>query len=171
MRAWQAGLVVVASAGNRGPDAMTVGVPGNVPYVITAGAMTDSYTPEVVTDDQLASFSSAGSYRRRVRQARYRCARRSHSSHDGQVVRPGTGITEIFRQKGLLHHVGDLAVDRAREWHRRIDASARSTRSRSDDVKCRLMASARPAVADERGPRIQHLPARCRDGERLRRCL
>ena len=30
MRAWQAGIVVVASAGNTGPDPMTVGVPGNV---------------------------------------------------------------------------------------------------------------------------------------------
>ena len=44
MRAWQAGIVVVASAGNTGPDAMTIGVPGNVPYVITVGAMSDNYT-------------------------------------------------------------------------------------------------------------------------------
>ena len=35
---------VVASAGNTGPDPMTVGVPGNVPYVITAGAMSDNFT-------------------------------------------------------------------------------------------------------------------------------
>jgi serine protease AprX len=60
MRAWQAGIVVVASAGNAGPDAMTVGVPGNVPYVVTVGAMTDSNTPALSTDDKLASFSSAG---------------------------------------------------------------------------------------------------------------
>ena len=40
MAAWKAGIVVVASAGNSGPGAMTVGVPGNVPYVITVGAMT-----------------------------------------------------------------------------------------------------------------------------------
>jgi subtilisin family serine protease len=38
MLLWQAGIVVVTSAGNRGPDAMTIGVPGNVPYVITVGA-------------------------------------------------------------------------------------------------------------------------------------
>ena len=31
MAAWQAGIVVVASAGNTGPDPMTIGVPGNVP--------------------------------------------------------------------------------------------------------------------------------------------
>jgi serine protease AprX len=60
MAAWRAGIVVVASAGNRGPSAMTIGVPGNVPYVVTVGAMTDNYTPEDPTDDILASFSSAG---------------------------------------------------------------------------------------------------------------
>lgn len=60
MKAWQAGIVVVASAGNKGPGPMTVGVPGNVPYIITAGAMTDSYTKSLTADDKLASFSSAG---------------------------------------------------------------------------------------------------------------
>ena len=60
MAAWQAGIVVVASAGNTGPGAMTVGVPGNVPYVITVGAMTDNFTPEDPSDDRLTSFSSAG---------------------------------------------------------------------------------------------------------------
>ena len=60
MAAWQAGIVVVVSAGNTGPEAMTIGAPGNVPYVITVGAMTDNYTPEDLSDDRLASFSSAG---------------------------------------------------------------------------------------------------------------
>jgi len=59
MAAWQSGIVVVASAGNKGPDPMTIGVPGNVPYVITVGAMTDSVTPIDWTDDALASFSAA----------------------------------------------------------------------------------------------------------------
>ncbi len=60
MEAWRAGIVVVASAGNRGPSAMTIGVPGNIPYIITVGAMTDNYTPADGSDDYLASFSSAG---------------------------------------------------------------------------------------------------------------
>ena len=42
MRAWQAGIVVVAAAGNSGPNPMTIGVPGNVPYVITVGAMANN---------------------------------------------------------------------------------------------------------------------------------
>ena len=60
MRVWQAGIVVVASAGNTGPFAMTIGVPGNVPYVITVGALTDRYTPDNRGDDRLTWFSAAG---------------------------------------------------------------------------------------------------------------
>lgn len=39
---------------------MTIGVPGNLPYVITVGAMSDNYTPTKPQDDILASFSSTG---------------------------------------------------------------------------------------------------------------
>ena len=60
MAAWSAGIVVVAAAGNDGPGAMTISVPGNNPYAITAGAFTDAYTPLNFADDYLASFSSAG---------------------------------------------------------------------------------------------------------------
>lgn len=60
MKAWQAGIVVVASAGNSGPEPMTIGVPGNVPYIITVGAMTDAYTTSSNDDDVVATFSSAG---------------------------------------------------------------------------------------------------------------
>jgi serine protease AprX len=60
MAAWSAGIVVVVSAGNEGPAAMTIDIPGNVPYVITVGALTDNYTPYDSSDDRLASFSSTG---------------------------------------------------------------------------------------------------------------
>ena len=60
MAAWRAGIVVVAASGNEGPDPMTVDVPGNVPYVVTVGALTDNYTPYDGSDDRLASFSSTG---------------------------------------------------------------------------------------------------------------
>ena len=60
MTAWQNGIFVVAAAGNRGPDPMTIGVPGNVPYVMTVGATSDNYTPADISDDVLVSFSSAG---------------------------------------------------------------------------------------------------------------
>lgn len=60
MKAWEAGVVVVASAGNNGSAPMTIGVPGNIPYIITVGAITDNYTETNFYDDKLASFSAAG---------------------------------------------------------------------------------------------------------------
>ena len=60
MRAWHAGIVVVTSAGNRGPAPMTIGVPGNTPYVITVGALSDNRTPGTRSDDFVTRFSSAG---------------------------------------------------------------------------------------------------------------
>ncbi|WP_293751972.1 S8 family serine peptidase [uncultured Paraglaciecola sp.] len=47
MKLWNAGVVVVTSAGNSGSDYGSITVPGNNPYVITVGAITDSYTPYV----------------------------------------------------------------------------------------------------------------------------
>jgi hypothetical protein len=37
--AWAAGIVVVAAAGNEGPEPETITVPGNDPYMITVGAV------------------------------------------------------------------------------------------------------------------------------------
>jgi len=59
MRAWQAGITVVAAAGNGGPTAGTITVPGNVPYVITTGAIKSGrYTTS--GSDELATYSGRG---------------------------------------------------------------------------------------------------------------
>ena len=65
-RAWNAGIVVVAAAGNRGrsdpndpnspPAYMTIDSPGNDPYVITVGA-TNTHSTMSTTDDTMTSFS------------------------------------------------------------------------------------------------------------------
>ncbi len=60
MAAWKAGIVVVVSAGNTGPDPLSIGVPGNTPYVITVGAFTDARTPGDFGDDYIPPFSAAG---------------------------------------------------------------------------------------------------------------
>ncbi len=60
MAAWRAGIVVVASAGNGGPAPMSIGVPGNTPYIITVGAFTDNYTPNNFGDDYMPPFSAVG---------------------------------------------------------------------------------------------------------------
>lgn len=58
-KAWQAGIVVCAAAGNDGPQPKTVGSPGIDPLIITVGALDDLNTvnPE---DEMVASFSSRG---------------------------------------------------------------------------------------------------------------
>ncbi len=64
--AYQAGIVVVASAGNDGRDNSagtsgygTITAPANDPYVITVGAMKSMGTPSRA-DDQIATYSSKG---------------------------------------------------------------------------------------------------------------
>jgi serine protease AprX len=64
--AWQAGIVVVVAAGNRGRDTSmgthgfaTIGAPGNDPAVITVGATRTMGTATRV-DDAIASYSSKG---------------------------------------------------------------------------------------------------------------
>ncbi len=64
--AWQAGIVVVVSAGNDGRDNTfgnngygTIDAPGNDPYVITVGAMRSMGTA-ARSDDLVASYSSKG---------------------------------------------------------------------------------------------------------------
>jgi len=64
--AWNAGIVVLAAAGNQGRNNTagtegygTIAAPGNDPYVITVGAMKTADTPTRI-DDTIASYSSKG---------------------------------------------------------------------------------------------------------------
>ena len=57
--AWHAGVAVVASAGNTGPTAGSVGSPANDPLVLSVGASDEQQTAST-TDDVLAWFSSRG---------------------------------------------------------------------------------------------------------------
>lgn len=148
MAAWQAGIVVVASAGNDGPEPMTVGVPGNVPYIITVGAMTDNFTPYEPADDRLASFSSAG------------------PTYEGfvkpDVIAPGGHIPSSMpfdSYISLMHP--DSMLDSERNFAMSGTSQATAIVSgivalmlendptlTPDDVKCRLMASTRAAIDD-----------------------
>jgi serine protease AprX len=58
-RAWEAGIVVVVSASNRGPDPQTISKPGDDPWVITVGAIDDRAT-NGLGDDTVPNFSSRG---------------------------------------------------------------------------------------------------------------
>ncbi len=58
---WDAGYVVVASAGNYGRDGnMTITSPGNSRKIITVGSLTDNGTGNDFSDDYVSTFSSMG---------------------------------------------------------------------------------------------------------------
>ncbi len=60
-RVWDAGIVVVASAGNYGRDGhMSVTSPGNSRKIITVGSLTDNGTGSVTADDYVSTYSSVG---------------------------------------------------------------------------------------------------------------
>ncbi|MGD1994766.1 MAG: S8 family peptidase, partial [Anaerolineae bacterium] len=59
-QAWASDIVVVAAAGNEGPGAETITVPGNDPYVITVGALDGRRTPGYWGDDVLTAWSATG---------------------------------------------------------------------------------------------------------------
>ncbi len=146
MTAWKAGIVVVAAAGNDGPNPMTVGVPGNVPYIITVGAMSDNYTPADGTDDVLASFSSSG------------------PTHAGfvkpEVVAPGGHIQGSMPYDAWIpsqHPDSMSGSERQFEMSGTSQATAivsgivalmlqNDPELTPDEVKCKLMASAKAAV-------------------------
>jgi serine protease AprX len=58
-RAWAAGIAVVVSAGNNGPNPQTISKPADDPWVITAGA-TDDRGTAAIGDDTLPDFSGRG---------------------------------------------------------------------------------------------------------------
>lgn len=59
-QAWFSGILVVASAGNRGPGPNTINKPGDDPFVLTVGAADNHGTPDR-SSTSVAAFSSWGS--------------------------------------------------------------------------------------------------------------
>ncbi|MEJ2748135.1 MAG: S8 family peptidase, partial [Anaerolineae bacterium] len=145
---WDAGIVVVAAAGNAGADPMTIAVPGNDPFVITAGAFTDNFTPDDESDDYIAPFSGAG------------------PTETGfvkpDVVAPGAHmITSVNRNSVWAREHRDSRV--TREFYQTAGTSSAAAVTSGlvalmldenpdmtpGEVKYALMASARPAAYDD----------------------
>ena len=145
MQAWQAGIVVVTSAGNTGPDPMTIGVPGNVPYVITVGAMSDNYTPDVLDDDFLTSFSSVGP----TVEGFIKPEMIAPGGHVLGLMPSDSTIAKLYPQ---FHDVGDYFVMSGTSQSTAVVSGIaalilEANPSMSpDDVKCSLMINAQPAM-------------------------
>ena len=146
MSAWEAGIVVVTSAGNTGPTPMTVGVPGNVPYVITVGSVDDNFTPDDNSDDFLSSFSSAGpTYEGFVKPELTAPGGHmlAHMNPDGLIPRTYPSYMDnsgmYFTMSGTSQAAGVISGVAALVLQANPDLTP-------DDVKCRLLRSAKPVV-------------------------
>ncbi|RLA48988.1 MAG: alkaline serine protease [Gammaproteobacteria bacterium] len=145
MRAWASGIIVIAAAGNTGPDPMTIGSPGNLPYVITVGAMTDSWTPDNRDDDYIPDFSSRGP------------TPTAHIKPD--IVAPGGHITGLTRPNStlMLEHpdymlsTGEFVMTGSSQASALVSGIAAlllelEPNLSPDDIKCKLLSSAEPAI-------------------------
>ena len=154
MRAWNAGLVVVTSAGNLGPQAGNITAPGNVPDVITVGAYSDNNTPFNLADDGVTSFSSHGPTSDNQ-------VKPDLVSWGGQALGKSTlpltsvNLKQLDRiEQGTSH----LLVSGTSQAAAVISGTAalmlqRSPELTPEQVKCRLMASANPRL-DQHGHRV-----------------
>ncbi len=149
MKLWDAGIVVVTSAGNEGSDFGTVSVPGNNPYVITVGAATDSYTPYDYSDDRVTTFSAQG------------------PTFEGfvkpDIVSYGGHVAAKFNKSVVKGRFKEL--EEGDDYHAISGTSQASAVVAGtvalmlqhnpylspDDIKCRLIASAREGVKDAQG--------------------
>ncbi len=150
MAAWEAGIVVVVSAGNTGPDPMSIGVPANTPYVITVGALADNRTPDDLGDDFIPEFSAAGPT--------------LDAFVKPDIIAPGTNVVSIMRMQSHLsqsypdRRVGSYYFEMAGTSMSAGVVSGISALILSqnpdltpDQVKYRLLATARPQFSEATG--------------------
>ncbi len=145
MRAWAEGITVIAAAGNEGPDPMTVGSPGNLPYIITVGAVTDSWTPESRGDDYVPDFSSRGP----TPSAHIKPDIVAPGGHIIGITRPGSTLTEEHPEYMLTEeYLVMTGTSQASAIVSGIVALLLQLQPdlTPDDVKCKLVTSAELAI-------------------------
>ncbi|GAB5413118.1 MAG: hypothetical protein Cons2KO_07210 [Congregibacter sp.] len=145
MRAWKAGLFIAAAAGNEGPEAMTVGSPGNLPYLLTVGAITDSWTPDDRNDDYIPDFSSRGP----TPMGHIKPDVVAPGGHMAGIARPGSTLMRELPE--YLHSSGDFVMTGSSQATAAVSGLAALMQQlipslSNDELKCMLMSSAMPAI-------------------------
>jgi serine protease AprX len=164
MQAWRAGIVVVVAAGNSGPAAGTITAPGNVPYVITVGALR-SGRYNVSGEDELADYSSRGPTESAFVKpdVLVPASRTIAPVPDASTVALAIPEARLYDKEDV-----DFAVGRSDRKHTYYQLSGTSMASAqvsglvalmlqanpgltNDQVKYRLLATARPAIETATG--------------------
>jgi serine protease AprX len=145
MRAWAAGITIIAAAGNEGPDPMTIGSPGNLPYLITVGAYTDSWTVGDRDDDYIPDFSSRGP----TPSGHIKPDIVASGGHIAGLVQPGSTLTQ--KHPNYMISTGELVMTGTSQASALVAGIAALLLQLEpdltpDDVKCKLMSSAEPAI-------------------------
>ncbi len=145
MQAWADGIVVIAAAGNEGPGEMTIGSPGNIPYIITVGAVTDSWTPWDRSDDYIPDFSSRGP----TPEAHIKPDIVAPGGHITGLIRPDSGLTrehpEYLLGKDAFVLTGSSQAAAIVSGLTALLLQLEPALS-PDDVKCKLLTGADPAI-------------------------
>jgi len=148
MQAWASGITVVAAAGNEGPDPMSIGSPGNLPFIITVGAVTDSWTPLDKDDDYIPDFSSRGP----TPSAHIKPDIVAPGGHITGVTRPGSSLTR--KHPDYLLRSGELVMTGSSQATAVVSGVAALLLQLEpdlspDDIKCKLLSSAEPAINED----------------------
>ncbi|MAL93754.1 MAG: alkaline serine protease [Haliea sp.] len=155
MRAWASGIVLVAAAGNEGPDPMTLGSPGNLPYGITVGAITDSWTVGERNDDYIPDFSSRGP----TPLGHIKPDLVAPGGHMAALTRPGSTLTE--EHPDYMISTGELVMTGTSQAAALVSGLVAlllqmQPELSPDEVKCLLTSSAEPAI--NRDGRLAYSP-------------
>jgi hypothetical protein len=155
MRAWAAGITIVAAAGNEGPAPMTIGSPGNLPYIITVGAYTDSWTVDDRNDDYIPGFSSRGP----TPSGHIKPDIVAPGGHIAGLAEPGSALTK--KHPNYMISTGELVMTGTSQASALVSGIAAlllqlEPNLSPDDIKCKLMSSAEPAI--HRNGRLYYSP-------------
>jgi len=155
MQAWAAGLFIVAAAGNEGPEPMSVGSPGNLPYLLTVGALTDSWTEGDRNDDYIPDFSSRGP----TPMGHIKPDLVAPGGHIAGITRSGSSLAEEFPEYFL--GTGEFVMTGSSQAAAVMSGLAAlilelEPEFTNDELKCLFITSAEPAI--ERDGRLSYSP-------------
>ncbi|WOJ96548.1 S8 family peptidase [Congregibacter brevis] len=145
MQAWRAGIFIAAAGGNEGPEPMTVGSPGNLPYLLTVGAVTDSWTEEDRNDDFVPDFSSRGP----TPMGHIKPDLVAMGGHISGIMRPGSTLSEQLPEFRLQS--GEFVMTGTSQATALVSGLVALMLQiepdlGNDELKCMLVTSAEPAI-------------------------